>query len=359
MDLKLSLDDRRYVEIFIGDRVLREDIFNSKGNIPVFSANVYKPFGYLTKSNIADFAHNYLLWGIDGKFEFNIMRKGIKFATTDHCGAIRILNDKILPEYLSHELVLKSRILGYDRTLRPSLTLMGKVTVNIPTTADGEFDVKKQEAIAKKYRKITLMKEKIGQTLEKIDEISVEIIQSGTSKLRVDEIFDFPPTNSGITKELCEKNKGNIPVYGCSNSESNVLGYIKDNFNGVKYYENCLTWNRNGAVDKVFYRGGRFTTNEDHRVLTIKPKYAKKVDLLYIRYVLENEIKRRGYGFTNKLGKRRISEIEVEVPVDKKYEVSLNDQIKIREQYEKIKSLKQKLVQNLNKLNEAYVQISK
>ena len=26
--------------------------------------------------------------GIDGEFEFNVMEKGTKFATTDHCGAI-------------------------------------------------------------------------------------------------------------------------------------------------------------------------------------------------------------------------------------------------------------------------------
>jgi hypothetical protein len=40
------------------------------------------------------------MWGIDGTFDLNLMPKGEQFATTDHCGYIEILDDKILPEYL-------------------------------------------------------------------------------------------------------------------------------------------------------------------------------------------------------------------------------------------------------------------
>ncbi len=92
MKKEISLKDKEYFELFIGKRVLKRQIFRSKGKIPVYSANVFKPFGYLEKGNIEDFSHDYVLWGIDGNFEFNIIKKGIKFATTDHCGAIKVLH---------------------------------------------------------------------------------------------------------------------------------------------------------------------------------------------------------------------------------------------------------------------------
>ena len=92
-----------------------------------------KPFGYSLKTNITDFSHDHILWGIDGDFKFNIIPKDTKFATTDHCGAVKILDQAIIPEYLIFELELKGHLLGYDRTLRPSLDKMRKLG-EVPTS---------------------------------------------------------------------------------------------------------------------------------------------------------------------------------------------------------------------------------
>jgi type I restriction enzyme M protein len=151
---EVSLADTRYFDLFIGERVLRSEIFGIKEGIPIYSANVSKPFGYLPTSNITDFGHSYILWGIDGEFNFNVIPKGTQFATTDHCGAIRILDDRILPEYLIFELRLHAHLLGYDRTLRPSITKMKKVTVSIPINATGQFDTSAQSALIAKYEAI-------------------------------------------------------------------------------------------------------------------------------------------------------------------------------------------------------------
>ena len=124
MKMEISLSDSDYFEIFIGKRILKFEVFNSRGNIPVYSANVMKPFGFLEESNIDDFSVDYVLWGIDGNFEFNIIPRGIRFATTDHCGAIKIKDENILPEYLLYELELQRHIKGFDRTLRSSLANM-------------------------------------------------------------------------------------------------------------------------------------------------------------------------------------------------------------------------------------------
>lgn len=176
MKKEVFLSDKKYFELFIGKRVLKEEVFKSKEKIPVYSANVFTPFGFLGKTNIKDFKHDYILWGIDGKFGFNLISNGIKFATTDHCGTIKILDKNIIPEYLLYKLRINANILGFDRTLRPSLANMEKkASINIPVDKKGKFDVKKQKEIAEKYKKILHLKRVLKQKIEELDEIIVEI----------------------------------------------------------------------------------------------------------------------------------------------------------------------------------------
>lgn len=171
---EVELADKQYFDLFIGERVLRSQVFNSTGHIPIYSANVFTPFGYLGKTNIEDFTHHYVIWGIDGDFKFNIIKKGIKFGTTDHCGAIKILDESILPEYLVFELELRAHLLGYDRTLRPSLTKMSKVTVRIPVDGNGQFDAAAQASLIEKNKIIRVVKETILAELNDLTSVTVE-----------------------------------------------------------------------------------------------------------------------------------------------------------------------------------------
>jgi hypothetical protein len=86
MKSQVALSDTTLFKVGIGKRVLKKEIFYSKGNIPVYSSNVHEPFGFLDNSNgsITDFTHDYVLWGIDGNFEFSVKRQGELFAITDH-----------------------------------------------------------------------------------------------------------------------------------------------------------------------------------------------------------------------------------------------------------------------------------
>ena len=95
-----------------------------------------------------DFSVPYVLWGIDGTFEFNVMPIGEKFAYTDHCGVIKIKNPKINPYYLAYTLEENKHKYGFDRGLRASLSNMKSVKVSIPVDASGEFDESVQASIA-------------------------------------------------------------------------------------------------------------------------------------------------------------------------------------------------------------------
>ncbi|MHB1704201.1 MAG: hypothetical protein ACYCS0_08355 [bacterium] len=57
---------------------------------------------------------------------------------------------------------------------------------------------------------------------------------------KICDLFDFPPTNSNITKEFCNINIGNIPVYGSSKDQDAVFvnGNLKvHHIGGVKMHQ--------------------------------------------------------------------------------------------------------------------------
>lgn len=145
---KASLSDKALFTLSLGKRLLKKDFITAKGDIPVYSANVFEPFVYTDKSNITDFSKAYVLWGIDGEFSFNVMERGTIFASTDHCGTIKILDDQIDPYYLAYIMEETRHKYGFDRGLRASLTNMKVFNIDIPIKPDGSFDLDAQKSLA-------------------------------------------------------------------------------------------------------------------------------------------------------------------------------------------------------------------
>ncbi len=259
MKSQVTLSDTTLFKVSIGKRVLKKQIFYSKGNVPVYSSNVQEPFGFLDSSNesITDFTHDYVLWGIDGNFEFNVKHQGEPFAIIDHCGAIQILDYSIVPEYLVYQLGIKKYELGFDRTLRASLANIKTIVVDIPANENGTFDKGAQLEVIKTDG---LVREMLMSIQSQIDELSESMIEIGDyfpcEVVEATKIFNFAKTNSHVTKRLCRENAGSIPVYGCSQSDESVLGYIREGIPKVKYYKDALTWNRNGMVGVFFSAKG-------------------------------------------------------------------------------------------------------
>ncbi len=79
------------------------------------------------------------LRGIDGVFDWNLIPADEVFATTDHCGRLQILDDKLDPEYVFWYLKSTRERYGFDRVFRASLRNMkADVQVVVPLGADGE-----------------------------------------------------------------------------------------------------------------------------------------------------------------------------------------------------------------------------
>lgn len=177
-------------------------------------------------------------------------------------------------------------------------------------------------------------------------------------KVAIKEIFDFPETNTGITKEFCNNHSGSIPVYGSSKHEKSTLGCIKDNLPKIKYYKDCLSWNRNGSVGYVFIRKHRFATNEDHRAMTIKKEINDKLDIKYLKYEIEKKLKLNGFSFINNCGVSKIKSVEIDIPINNKEEYDLEAQKELSEKYEIIENLKRDIKELYNDIIFCRVNIS-
>lgn len=172
---QVALSDPSLFILSLGKRVLKKDYITSKGNIPVFSANVFEPFVYTDQSNITKFDKDFVLWGIDGVFTFNVMKKGTPFASTDHCGTIKIINEDIDPYYLAYMMEETRHKYGFDRGLRASLTNMKLFKIDIPVKDDGTFDIDVQRSIAESLLCLRQTRTMIYEKMNRLIEQKIEI----------------------------------------------------------------------------------------------------------------------------------------------------------------------------------------
>lgn len=168
-DIKLvEISNSEYFSTSIGKRLLKKNM--QSFGIPVYSANVEKPFGYTNTSNIVDFSQPALLWGIDWIYNWNYLQAGVNFATTDHCGLLRVLHPKLDPKYVYYALKTTQTQYGFDRTYRASLqNIRDVVTIQVPILSDGSFDFISQTKLANKYEKILTLQNRILEQIQLIE----------------------------------------------------------------------------------------------------------------------------------------------------------------------------------------------
>lgn len=102
------------------------------GNIPVYSAYVKEPFGYLDKLLIEDFSVPSVLWGIDGDWMTSYIPENAEFYSTDHCGVLRCKSSEVNPRYLVHILEAEGRKMGFSRSYRASIDRIKGITFTVP-----------------------------------------------------------------------------------------------------------------------------------------------------------------------------------------------------------------------------------
>lgn len=129
---KLYKLSSKVFEAFLGDRVVANEQLLQDGKIPVYSANVFEPFGYINDQNITDFSCDSVIWGIDGDWMVNVIPAGKPFYPTDHCGVLRIKTNEIIPAYLALALEVEGRFERFSRSNRASTQRVKALSLLIP-----------------------------------------------------------------------------------------------------------------------------------------------------------------------------------------------------------------------------------
>ena len=155
----IRLSDSKVFNVSIGKRVLSYDI--KKSGTPVYSANVYIPFGYTDMILISDFSEPSVIWGIDGNWQVAYIKNGTPFYPTDHCGVLRVIDKSvILPLYLKYALYKEGLQLGFSRNYRASIDRIKSISVRIPSI---EEQTRIVSEIEKYEKEISQLREIISQ----------------------------------------------------------------------------------------------------------------------------------------------------------------------------------------------------
>ena len=139
--------------------------------MPVYSANVLEPFGYVDELLITDFSIDSVLWGIDGDWLVNFMPKNNQFYPTDHCGVLRCKTEEVNPRYLAHVLEIEGKKMGFSRTYRASIDRIQNISFYVPDIAiQNEVAVKVQDIetkIAEAEQQLAKLQGKTSEILNK------------------------------------------------------------------------------------------------------------------------------------------------------------------------------------------------
>lgn len=171
----------------------------------------------------------------------------------------------------------------------------------------------------------------------------------------LNEILHFPSIK-GLTKSFINDHQGKIPVYGGKIFEE-PIGYVEDNLETVKYFSDCLAWNREGSVGYVFWHKHKFTTNDHHRPMIIKDEYTEVLDKDYLRIKIQEVLMKQGFAWSKTASKEKVEKLSVALPVSSDGQYDLLVQKTISAKIMRVEEIKKQLSDELNIINDLKIDL--
>lgn len=159
----------------------KSECLRNIGKYPVYSGNTTSEFAYI---NEFQYDGEYLTWAKDGLAGF-IMYHNEKFSITNHRGIL-------IPTQICKNIDLKYIRIVLEPIFRKSIkgrlgnegkneyTTLSKEMINnitdkipIPVNSNGEFDIKKQKEIAKKFEDINMIKKSIVNKINELVNVNI------------------------------------------------------------------------------------------------------------------------------------------------------------------------------------------
>lgn len=327
------------------------------GSIPLYSGNTTGPFDYV---DIADYDGEYITWAKDGLAGYT-MYHNEKFSLTGHRGILIPKGDhsKLDIQYLRLmiEPIFRKSIKGrLGINGKNEYTTLNSVMINaitdkirIPTTDDGEYDLEKQKELARKHLDIQIRKADLLAKVEKLQKAKIVIqrnCDAATFDVPLNDMITHVNGKADYTKEWCEANSGEFPVYSANNSGPIAYSNVAD------YEGEYLTYSKNGCAGYMTILSGKFSVNGDRCVIKLNAGY-EDVDLLYLKYYLEPifraNIKGRlgidGKNEYTKINSTMIKKLNITVPVPVRADgtFDLQQQQELAQKYATIETMKENI----------------
>lgn len=184
-------------ELQLGNRVVADTQLTDNGTIPVYSANVFEPVGYIDSQNLQNYSKTSIIWGIDGDWMVNMIEKDTPFYPTDHCGVLRTDETKVNPKYLALALEIEGKMERFSRYNRASIQRIKALSIRIPNKkSEQDKFVKEIEDIENKIKEL---KQSIYEIDNDINDYFMSLFGSGIEEGNIISIRD------AIEKKLIEK----------------------------------------------------------------------------------------------------------------------------------------------------------
>ena len=103
----------------------------------------------------------------------------------------------------------------------------------------------------------------------------------------------------------------------------------------------------------MFVHKDKFTTNDHHRPLAVKPEFVDHINLNYSQMAIEQILLNQGFRWSKTASKEKVAKIKVPFPIKVNGDFNLEAQKEIANKYEKVKEMKKIITKELKRIEEA------
>lgn len=188
-------------------------------------------------------------------------------------------NQLILP-YLYAQISDIKKKYGFNHSFKANRHNLENVTLSIPVTESGDYDIEAQKDIATQFELVGQLKDEIRKQREHIRSVSVEVDLSGYSMVYkpITDLFTVERGSGRYTKAYTQKHLGKYPLY--SGNTFGEFAFI----DSYDYDTPCLTWAIDGLAGYMMVHKTPFSAT-NHRGILL-PKTAD-IDIDYIKFALQ------------------------------------------------------------------------
>ncbi|ENZ12488.1 N-6 DNA methylase [Enterocloster clostridioformis] len=330
---------------------------HSKSDIPVYTA-AQKPVAYISplkgKIPIEASEENPLLsfaTNGDGSAGRNFVVHTVPFYLNVDRIVIALKDNQLILPYLYAQISDIKKKYGFNHSFKANRHNLENVTLSIPVTESGDYDIEAQKDIATQFELVGQLKDEIRKQREHIRSVSVEVDLSGYSMVYkpITDLFTVERGSGRYTKAYTQKHLGKYPLY--SGNTFGEFAFI----DSYDYDTPCLTWAIDGLAGYMMVHKTPFSAT-NHRGILL-PKTAD-IDIDYIKFALQPLLREAKKGRIGDNGENEytslppfmLKEVEVGIPVDETGKISIELQREIASSYLAIEQYRHEVLGKLDAL---------